>query len=104
MGFKDQITSDIGVFLNSDEFAETVQIDGEPKQVVIDEDRLLKRAATEYEGISAGLILYFIPASSFPSKPSIGSTQLFNGRLMFVDDVKSNVGVYEILLNQNRSE
>lgn len=100
---RDLMPSDIGtLFFNSDEFAETVTINGEQKSVIIDEDRLQKRVTAEYGGLSTGMILYFIPVSSFPSKPQIGGTQTFNGRHMFIGDVKENAGVYEIILTQNR--
>jgi hypothetical protein len=102
---KDYVSRDIGnVFFNTEEFAEIVTIDGVPQTVVIDEDRLRQRAAEEYQGISTGMVLYYIPVSAFPKKPSIGSVQIFNGRQMMVEDVKEHLGVYEILLNQNRSE
>jgi len=105
VSFKDQIAGDLGsVFFAADEFAETVNIEGTNRTVVIDDDRLQKRAATEYQGVSTGLILYFIPVSALPSKPAIGGTQVFNNRMMYVDDVKVHAGVYEILLNQNRGE
>lgn len=104
MIFKDYIKSDLAnTFFNSDEFAEEVTIDGKKHKVVIDDDRLQRRAA-DYGGIATGMILYFIPVSALSKKPSIGSVQIFNNRQMFVEDVKENLGVYEILLNQNRSE
>jgi len=101
---KDFIAQDIDtLFFNATEFGEEVTIDGTKQIVVIDDDRLQRRAA-DYGGIATGMILYFIPVSALSKKPSIGSVQIFNNRQMFVEDVKENLGVYEILLNQNRSE
>lgn len=103
MGFKDHVASDNHTFINSDEYADQIVIDGVKHRVVIDDDRLQKRAA-DYGGIATGMILYFIPVDSLSKKPSIGDSQNFNGRLMFIEDVKQDFGVYEILLNQHRSE
>ena len=101
---KDYMAGDVAnVFFNLGEFAETVTIDGKPQKVIIDNDHLQKRMA-EYGGISTGMILYFIPVPDLPKKPSIGGYQNFNGRPMYIEDVKENMGVYEILLSQNRSE
>jgi hypothetical protein len=104
MGFKDEIQKDMGVLFNPDEFADTVNIDDQDITIIIDDDRLQKRASTDYGGISTGMILYFVPVASLGKRPSIGSTQEFNGRLMYVDDVKEHAGVYEIIITQNRSE
>jgi hypothetical protein len=101
----DYFSSDINsVFFNTDEFAAEVIIEGKPMRVLIDEERLRDRGEKEYNGLTTGMILYFIPVSSFSNKPKVGNTQFFNGRLMYIDDVKENAGLYEIIISQNRSE
>lgn len=104
MNFKEHAAQDIpATFFNVDEFSDEVTIDGKLKGVVIDEDQLKERAA-EYGGITTGTILYFISVSSFSERPKIGSSQIFNNKLMYVEDVREDMGVYEIILNQNRGE
>jgi hypothetical protein len=105
MKFKDYATQDLAkVFFNPDEFCETVIIDGQTKVVYIDQDELKKRVE-EYGGITTGMILYYIPVSEYGSKvPRVGETQIFKNKLMYIEDVKENAGVYEITLNQNRGE
>ena len=100
---RDYFFSDLNTFLNQNEFAESATIDGVTQTIVVDEDKLKKRAA-EYGGITTGVILYFIPASAFSRKPKIGDTQTFNNKLMYVDDVSESHGIYEIVLTQNRGE
>ncbi|TCZ73052.1 hypothetical protein E0485_21780 [Paenibacillus albiflavus] len=105
MNFKDFAAQDIkDVFFNLGEFSDEIMIDGQPIIVQIDDDRLQKRSENEFGGITTGMILYFIPVSSFSQKPKVGGTQIFNGKLMYIDDIKESAGVFEIVLNQNRGE
>ncbi|QGQ97063.1 hypothetical protein EHS13_20310 [Paenibacillus psychroresistens] len=105
MNFKDHVAQDIAnVFFNTDEFSDLVTIDGQECTVQIDSDRLIKRSEKEYNGITAGIILYFIPVLDYPNKPKVGNTQIFNNKLHFIDSVLESDGVYEIVINQNRGE
>jgi hypothetical protein len=104
VSFKNHIAADISTFIDADEFADSVMIDGISLSVVIDAERLKERAATEYGGVTTGMILYFIPVSAFSSRPSVGSSQRFKNRMMYIEDVREDNGVYEVILNQNRSE
>lgn len=105
MNFKDQLALDNeAVFFNQTEFADEVVIDGKKQTIIIDDEQLKKRAEKEYIGISAGLLLYFIPKSAFPEEPKPGAMQRFNQKLYYIDDVKEIGGVYEIVLNSNRGE
>jgi hypothetical protein len=103
MAFKDFVLRDIDAVFNLDEFAEPVTIDGQTVKVIIDDDRLKKRAA-EYGGITTGMILYFIPVSAFSSMPKVGTSQIFNNRLYYIESVSEADGVYEIVLSQNQGE
>ncbi|WP_438449409.1 hypothetical protein [Gorillibacterium sp. sgz5001074] len=100
--FKDQLQKDYDVFFNAQEFAETALIDGRPVTIILDRETLKKRAETEFEGLGAGAILYFAPASAFPGQPKLGSTQFFNKRQMIVIDVRETDGLLEIILDQTR--
>lgn len=103
MNFKDHVANDIGVFLNTDEFAESVVISHKAHTVVVDDDRLKERQSSDYNGIFEGGVLYFIESSTLPEMPVVGDIQVFRGRLMIVVDSKHNMGMYEVILNQNRS-
>ncbi len=102
MSFKDKANSDLQSFFNTNEFSDVVIIDGQSQNVMVDNERLKKRAG-EFEGITTGMILYFIPVSAFP-KPHIGDTQFFDNRLYHIEDVKEDQGIYEIIISQNRGE
>lgn len=105
MNLKDHIARDIGsTFFKTDEFSDSVIIDGHDFIVQIDSDRLIDRSEKEYAGITTGLILYFIPVSTYPGTPKVGNSQLFKNKLHYIDSVAENDGVYEIVINQNRGE
>lgn len=104
MGFKDAITQDIRVFINLDEFAENHVIDGVLLPVIIDNEKLQERSKKEYDGISVGEILFYINTTSLNKKPKIGSPMIFDDKLMYVFDCREDMGMYEIILQQNRSE
>jgi hypothetical protein len=104
VSFKDHIAHDIKTtFLNTGEVAEDVVISGKPYTVVVDDDRLKERQASDYNGILEGEVLYFIEASALPKMPAVGEVQIFRGRQMFVSDSKHDMGMYEVILTQNRS-
>lgn len=106
MNFKEQAAADVfRVFFNVNEFSDLVVIDGHPCVVHIDSDRLIERSEKEYDGITTGLLLYFIPAAVYPGeRPKVGNAQVFNNKLHYIDSVSLNAGVYEIVINQNRGE
>ncbi|TZE81997.1 hypothetical protein [Calorimonas adulescens] len=102
MSFKDTVQSDLNVFFNLDEFAETRTIDGRALNVIVDNDRLQQRSQKEYDGISVGEILFYVKASEFGERPEQGTPMIFDGRQMYVFDCREDDGVYEIILQQNR--
>lgn len=93
---------DLSAFFNADEFADTHNIDGRDLVVVVDNDRLKERSKKEYDGISVGEILYFVKAADFGERPEEGTPQIFGGRQMYVFDAREDMGMYEIILKQNR--
>jgi hypothetical protein len=102
---KDYFESDNqNVFINQNDFATLHMIDDVEVFIVIDEERLKERSESEYNGITTGMILYFVSVSSFPGRPKIGNTQTFDNRLMTIEDVLESKGLYEIVITQNRGE
>lgn len=101
---RDYFFSDLNSIFNTDEFAEYHNIDGRDLLITIDRDRLIQRSKKEYDGISVGELLYFVKASDYGSKPEQGRPQRFDNRLMYIFDVREDVGLYEIILQQNRGE
>lgn len=103
MSLKDQLLSDLdAVFFNLDEFAEIHNIDNRQISIIVDNDKLQERSKKEYDGISTGEILYYVKASEFGKRPEPGTPQIFDGRQMYIFDSREDMGVYEIILTQNR--
>lgn len=103
MSFKDMISADLNIFLNIDEFGEIHNIDGKDYTLIIDNDQLKERSKKEYDGISVGEVLFFVTKEAFGKKPSPGSPMTFNSKQMYVFDSREDMGMYEIILSQNRS-
>ncbi|WP_026486689.1 hypothetical protein [Caldanaerobius polysaccharolyticus] len=101
MNFKDVIHSDLDVFFNLDEFAESHIIDGRSLKIVIDNDRLQQRTQKEYDGIYVGDILYYVSSADYGPAPKIDEIQIFDDQQMQVFDVREEAGIYEIILRRN---
>ena len=99
--FKDYLQQDLNIFFNPDEFGEVHKINGRDLTVIIDNERLMERTKKEFDGISIGELLYFVKASDYGERPTIGKAQKFDKRQMYVADVKDSDGIYEIILSQN---
>ena len=98
---RDYFESDLATFINPDEFGKPHKINGRDLIVVVDEDRLIERTNKEFDGVSIGELLYFVKASDYGPRPSIGESQRFGKRQMYITDVKEPDGMYEIILSQN---
>jgi len=101
MGFKEQIQQDIGVFLNSDEFADLHDIDGEQIACVFDNDIFQKGQAVD--GVFSNAKKLFIKASDIPDRPVSGQHIRVNGELYLVSDSTEVMGILEITLEANES-
>jgi len=98
----DYFNSDLNTFVDQDEFAGTQNIDGRDLVIILDNDRLKERSQKEYDGISVGEILFFVKKSDYGSRPEAGTPIIFGTRQMYVFDAREDMGMYEIILRQNR--
>lgn len=107
MNFKEYIQNDINnTFVNLDEFASTVSINGASVKVVEDKDQLLYRIKKNYDGLVIGDILFFISVEEYKKIPhlseipSVNEAVNYNGRACLITDVNPQDGVYEITLQK----
>ena len=104
MSLKDQIAADIdAIFLNTDDFADKVTLNGITLKCVIDDDRLLNRTDLQAKGVYLGERLIFVKASDLPGKPAVGARIELNGKPWFVSNVTENMGMYEIRIGANKT-
>lgn len=99
---RDYLESDLTTFLSLNEFAETHKIDGRDLLVTVDNDRLQHRSKKEYDGITVGEVLFFVKKADYGGRPEVGAPIVFDGRQMTVFDSREDIGLYEIILSQNR--
>jgi len=102
MTFKDCVQLDHAAFFNQNEFAEIHGIDSRDLAIILDNDRLKERSQKEYDGISVGELLFFVKKADYGSRPEEGTPVIFDGRQMYVFDAREDMGMYEIILKQNR--
>lgn len=98
--FKDFLNQDItNVFVNRNEFAENVVIDGKEFSVVIDNDILVeKNLKNGGEGLITDKLLFHVKNDDMPFVPSPGQGMLFNDTYYFIADVTESLGMYSITL------
>lgn len=108
-GFKDQISADIEVFINFDEFGEMKVIDDLEVLVVVDGDvfsgrdllRSIGQQSMYAEGVFAADITFFVRESDLGYRPVEGQLMKFDGRPYIVSRVSAQMGILEIGLGGN---
>lgn len=102
MALKEQIHDDIlGVFLNTDDFAEEHVVNGITLRCVVDDDRLLERSDKQAQGVYLGEKLLFVNAGDLPGKPAVGGPLELDGRVYYVNGCIESMGMYEIRIGAN---
>lgn len=105
MSFKDQIQSDLAVFINTGEFADTHNIDDQDIPAVIDRDILKQRSqrVERVDGVYSGEALLFVRLSDLPARPVVDQRMRVDSELFYVVDCNENDGLLEITLGANRA-
>jgi hypothetical protein len=100
MALRDYLTSDLTVFIESDEFATSHTINSIAVNVVVDDDLYQERqqSLNDVEGYFPASISYHIQASFFAIKPPVNSVQTFDGKPYRVGNVTEDDGMYYISL------
>lgn len=102
MNFKEQIKEDLNIFFNPDEFGEEHIINKKTVNIIIDNEELKKRVQKEYDGIIQADLLYFVREEDM-EEPTPGDVQILDRAPYTVVDVKSDSGIYEVILQIGRS-
>lgn len=105
--FKDLVKKEIHtVFLNTDEFSDTHEVNGAKMPVQVDEIEQIereKRFNQNMGGIYTQQKLIYVAASDYGALPKQGSIVTFDGQAYRVEDAIDEGGVYSITLGANRS-
>lgn len=103
MSFKEQLKKDLGIFFNADECGEDHIIDNKVVNVIVDNETLKSRNKKEYDGIVQADLLYFAKEEDLLKEPVPESMQIFDGVPYIIFDAKLDEGVYEVILQANKS-
>lgn len=102
MGFKDYLTADTAVFFNTDEFAETYDIDGNEIPAILDYDTLKNQSGT-LDGVYRKEVVLYVLESDLGYRPVVGNHMKINGDLHLVNKCVVNAGLLEITLEANEA-
>lgn len=106
MKFKDTVAADIdNVFLNVDEFAEDVNIDGNSVKIVMDSDLLKElKLSNNGEGLASSELLFHVKKDNLGFVPFVGQDITFNGKLYYIKSIPADdEGLYTITIGVARS-
>ena len=103
MGFKEQVEADIdNVFFKTDEFAESVLIDGRSVPIILDNDALNGKSDLYAFGLTEGEQLIYIKEKDLHHLPLPGEQITIKGKKWYIRHAVSDMGVYEIRIGRNQ--
>jgi len=106
MKLRDYIYHDVNVFLNTDEFADLHDIDGQMIKALIDSDILNEYSndKTEmYDGVYRGEIALYVKESDLNYRPVRGQIMRLDGNIYTVKECADDMGVFCITLEAAES-
>jgi len=103
MEFKDVLATDVdNVFFNSNEFAESVIIDGKSVPIILDEDALQGMSELYAMGLAEGEQFIFVKEKDMNRLPQEGDQLTKDGKEWYVRHAVSNMGVFGIRIGRTR--
>jgi hypothetical protein len=102
---RDSLESDIGTFINSDEFASDHTVNGVHMLIILDNDLLKERQrkSNDPDGIYIGDLLFHVAKSVFGEKPVPGEIINLDSKIYRVADAQEDEEMYSITLEGNMS-
>ena len=108
MNFKEYVKQDnVNTFMNNEEFANGIIINGAEVCAVEDNDKLLYRIQQNYSGLVVGDILFYITAAEWAkiprvsARPTVNIAIVYDGKPSTVTNVSEQDGIYEIILQHS---
>jgi hypothetical protein len=103
MSFKEQAAADINnVFFNTDEFAETVIIDGNPVPAILDDDAIQGMSELYAMGLAEGEQFIFIKEKDMISLPQVGDQISKDGKEWYVRHAVNEMGIFGIRIGREQ--
>ena len=100
MGFKDTVAEDRSrIFLDMNFFGESVRIEGNPVNIVRDDDALKERQSGQELGVAEAASLFYARTDDLPERRPPGELLNINGRDCVIDEWSEDMGVATIVLH-----
>lgn len=111
MTFKEQIAADnLGIFMNTLEFADTHNVNGVDMACIIDTNELIDREKRYLgkrdlyaDGVYIKQLLIYVRAEDFGQLPGVGRSLKLDKRAYIVSDAVNEDGIYSISLEANKT-
>ena len=100
MGFKDFVAADLDVFLNTDEHASMLDIDGKKLPAILDSD-VLQPTTPNINGVYGGKKVLCVSLSDLGYMPVINQHLNIDGDIYIVTDCADEAGMLQITLEAN---
>ncbi len=101
--FKEQLTADLNIFMNLEEFGVLVEVEGTEITAIVDDDKLSERKGGAEIAIGESSILLIAKTADLPKRKGNGSALNVDGREYTVDDWQESMGISTIALSQSIS-
>lgn len=99
--FKEQLKKDLEIIMNTQEFAEEYELEGQIVPLILDEDEIQERKIKAAEGTYLGEILIFVDKQYLEGRPVESQRMSFDHKSYFVISCKDDGSMYEIVLGTN---
>lgn len=101
---RDYFEGDLLAIINTDEFAEEVEIEKKLTTVVMDSDLLKElQLGNNGEGLARSELLFHVKKTDLDFKPFVGQDIFFKGKLYYINSVQKDEGLYTIAIGVARS-
>ncbi len=102
MNFKELLKNDINnVFFNMKEFSTEHEINGQKKEIIVDNEQLEQIKKNDVQGIFKGDTLFYIKEEDVNFTLSIEKIISFDDEVKRILDISHESGVYMIVLEAN---
>jgi hypothetical protein len=103
MGFKDCAAADLDdVFFETDEFAESVTIDGRTVPIILDNDALQGMSEIYAKGLADGEEYIFIKEKDMFRLPQVGEQLTKDGKEWYIRHAVSEMGMFKIRIGRTQ--
>lgn len=103
MNFKELMRKDLdSTFFNESEFSQKYKWGNSFISAIVDDERMLRKYASEFETLGQGSHLVYVAMSQLKKIPRIDDVVNFQNNIYTIDEVKEEDGMYAIFMRLGR--